>query len=306
MGFHAEVLADSISPDGVRLTTVVATFPRFILSEVNTHRTLSRNSASSRAIPTEKQIQRVLDDPFVPMTFNQRIKGMGVGDVLDPQYQTMARAEWLGARDSAVRHASFINDLNVDKSRVNRLLEPFLWHTAIISATEWSNFFALRDHPAAQPEFQEIARMMQVSIEESEPKQLNYGWWHLPLVSDLELRDLCAVRQNLLGDDDRDIVGFYKKISASRCARVSFDKHTEGESFEATIQRADRLLTAVPPHLSPFEHVARPLEPEDYGTYYHGCSPEEAYVGNFRGWVQMRKEIKDEDDARKIIDAAKV
>ena len=52
MAYHAEVLIDSVNPAGQRLTTFVLRFPRFVLSEFNTHRMFSRNASSSRAIPT--------------------------------------------------------------------------------------------------------------------------------------------------------------------------------------------------------------------------------------------------------------
>lgn len=276
MSFSTRILADSVSPADVRLTTFEVTFPRFILAEVNTHRMLSRNSASSRAIPTEQQIERVRKDPFIPITFNQRVKGMGVGDVLEDQER--CKKVWLTARDRAVDAAVVLNEIGVDKSRVNRLLEPFLWHTAIISATEWDNFFGLRDHPAAQPEFQLLAGMMRSAMVYSVPSRLNDGEWHLPLVTREE-------------QETWDVITC-KKLAASRCARVSFDKHTDSESIESTILRANRLMTSVPAHLSPFEHVALPAR-----SYRH-------FFGNFRGWVQMRKEIPNESNALAMIEAA--
>ena len=138
--YAVKILADSIAPSGVRLTTMEITFPRFILAEINTHRALSRNSASSRAIPTEKNIERALQSPFIP-EFNERVVGMGVGDVLPDAEQAHARNAWLAARNSAVAAARAL--LHVDKSRANRLLEPFMWQTAIVSATDWANFFRL-------------------------------------------------------------------------------------------------------------------------------------------------------------------
>lgn len=83
MGYEAKVLADSVSPAGVRLTTLEVTFPRFILAEVNTHRMLSRSSASSRAIPIEKRIKAVEEDPFVPEAFGRNRKGMQATEVLE-------------------------------------------------------------------------------------------------------------------------------------------------------------------------------------------------------------------------------
>jgi hypothetical protein len=60
MTHSTKILADSISPDGVRLTTLEVVMPRIVLAEFNTHRMLSRNSASSRAIPIEKMIRMVI------------------------------------------------------------------------------------------------------------------------------------------------------------------------------------------------------------------------------------------------------
>jgi hypothetical protein len=180
MAIKAEILADSISPAGVRLTTLLCEYPRFIHSELMTHRVFSRNAASSRAIPPEKQIQRIIDDPFVPV-FGSRVAGMGEGE-LDDLSQDAARRTWLLARDSAVDYAKVLNKLGTDKSRINRLLEPFSWITVIITATEWSNFFALRDHPAAQGEFQQLARAMREAMDVHTPRELRHGQWHLPLV----------------------------------------------------------------------------------------------------------------------------
>ena len=289
--YSARVLADSLSPDDVRLTTLEVTFPRFILAEINTHRMLSRNSASSRAIPTEKLIDRVRNAPFIPETFNKRVKGMSVGRALFDDEATQARIHWIAASEEAARYAERLMSLDVDKSRANRLLEPFLWHTAIISATEWDNFFALRDHPAAQPEMQIIARMMREVIEMSHPNLLDYGEWHLPLVYESDRRVL--------------EIEALKMVSASRCARVSFDKHTDDEPLAATIDRAQRLRESG--HFSPFEHVARPVDDHgaaggvpDYGMWNVEWTD---FVGNFRGWVQMRKEIPHEDNFARLINS---
>lgn len=267
MATSVDILADSISERGNRITTFVCTFPRFILSELNTHRMFSRNSASSRAIPPEKIIQRVLDDPFVPI-FGSRVKGMGEG-WLEEGKQARARDQWMAARDDAVRHAKALLVIDVDKSRINRLLEPFMWHTAIITATEWDNFFALRDHEAAQGEFQELAHMMRVARREHAPRLVQSGHWHLPLVT----------------VSPRGIEwGVAKKLCTSRCARVSFDKHTDTEPLEATMKRYDMLLESG--HLSPFEHAAVP------GV--------DRFYDNFFGWQSHRYEIPFQSDAGRM------
>jgi thymidylate synthase ThyX len=300
MQTSVEVLADSISPDNVRLTTLLCIYPRFIHSEMLRHRMFSHSVASSRAIPTEKNIQQVRNDPFVPTTFNKRVKGMGVGDPLEVSDQEEARNVWVDIAAESAFAAERLNEIGIDKSRANRLLEPFLYVTDIITATEWDNFFALRDHPAAQPEFQELAAMMKRQITWHIPEKLNYGQWHLPLVSDVELEHLCEARKTFFA---REAIENIKMISASRCARVSFDKHTEFETINNTLERAQRLIDSG--HLSPFEHVARPMEREDTGKVIGECSVAIAHLdfcGNFRGWVQMRKEIANEDNFALLVE----
>jgi Thymidylate synthase complementing protein len=277
--YHAKVLADSVTEDCRRLITIEITFPRFILAEVNTHRVFSRNSASSRAIPTERIIERVKTNPFIPETFNQRVKGMGVGDALDSHDQKYARRVWLEARTMAVEQAELLSELDVDKSRVNRLLEPFMWHTAIITSTEWDNFYALRYHPHAQPEFQYTAKLMLEAMRtsrarliedhqfEQDPEKATS--WHLPLVADSEI--------------EQDPMGNWKLVSAGRCARVSFDRHSEFEDPVVSKERAERLMENG--HLSPFEHQARPL-----------AGNEHSHKSNLVGWLQHRKQIPHEDN----------
>jgi hypothetical protein len=63
MGFGAKILADSFSQAGDRLTTFEITFPRIVLAEFNTHRVISRNSASSRAIPVTTMLRMLDADP---------------------------------------------------------------------------------------------------------------------------------------------------------------------------------------------------------------------------------------------------
>jgi len=72
----AKIVADSITPTGDRLTTLEVVFPRYILAEKNTHRMLSRNSASSRAIPYKKMVKEVLERPFIPYAFQEDHTGV--------------------------------------------------------------------------------------------------------------------------------------------------------------------------------------------------------------------------------------
>ena len=285
----ATILADSTGPHGVRLTTFELTFPRFILAELNTHRMLSRNSASSRAIPTEKRIEEVVLNPFVP-EFGARVKGMGVGATLEGAEQAAAQDEWLRASRDAVRAARQL--LRVDKSRANRLLEPFLWQTAIVSGTDWDNFFALRTHPAAQPEFRALALEMQRVHRIYEPVQLEWGEWHLPLVGIDGRANARQLGKSLTksGLDPRVDHEFYARVSAGRCARVSYDVHSSAESLDESAARWDSL--AENGHWSPAEHPARVPTEEEWADRLNW---HEGRWGNFRGWVQLRKHYDNEE-----------
>lgn len=265
----ARILADSISPDGVRLTTIEATFHRFVLAEMNTHRVFSRNSASSRAIPVEKMIGRVLRDPAIPVYWGKNQKGMSADEELSADQQEDARGCWIDASQEAVGYAQMLLDDGVHKQLANRLLEPFMWHTAIITATEWKNFFALRIDPNAQPEIRAVALEMADAIHQSEPQQLGYGHWHLPLIN----------------EDDWENKGDFDltKVSVGRCARVSYLTHEGKRDLQADVDLHDMLLTNG--HMSPFEHQATPAR-------YRS--------GNFNGWQQYRKTIANESDYSQV------
>lgn len=300
MGFEAKVLADSISPSGHRLTTLEVTFPRFILAEFNTHRVFSRNSASSRAIPVAKQLRRLLDDPYVPIEFGSNQPGMQAGPPLSGAARDAAEAEWLRARDDAVRHVlglmtspeivarhddlracldqaeeSLKNPpsewLNVHKQVANRLLEPFMWHTVIVSSTTWENFWNLRCHPDAQPEIRLIALKMREAVGVSKPAQMGLDEWHLPLIGDPD-REEAASHEELV------------KVSVGRCARVSYLTHAGTRDLSADVTLYERLLESG--HMSPMEHVARPMTPAELDAG--------EWSGNFQGWLAHRKQIAGE------------
>lgn len=287
MSYEAKIIADSISPDGVRLTTIQATFPRFILSELNTHRVLSRNSASSRAIPVEKRIAAIEADPFVPESFGRNQKGMQASETLDGRDAAAAYLCWSDAMQDALKHARRLSQLGVHKQLANRLLEPFAWHTAILTGTEWSNFFALRCHPDAQPEFRHVAEMMREAMLLSPPKPVPYGAWHLPLINDADIKEM----QHSVGEM---LMERWCKISVARCARVSYLTHDGRRDPQEDLKLYERLVASG--HLSPLEHVARPLEGTDLEGRVAEEGAENTFCGNFRGWKQYRKLVPGEEN----------
>lgn len=140
----AEVLAHSENEFNKEIMTMKITMPRIILAEFNTHRAFSRNSASSRAIPFEKMLESVLNNPFIPIAWQKDHKGMQGVEYASERDTEVAKSAWLVARNKAIDQAKHLNERGITKQLCNRLLQPFMWHTVIVTATEWENFFALR------------------------------------------------------------------------------------------------------------------------------------------------------------------
>ena len=144
----ATIVADSINEQGDRLTSVLVTMPRIILSEMNTHRMLSKNTSSSRAIPFKKMVEAVQNDPFIPIAWQKDHKGMQGTEYITSQDEIEPRRnDWLDARNDAVKRAKYLNEMGITKQLCNRLLEPFMWTTMLITGPKsgWENFFHLRN-----------------------------------------------------------------------------------------------------------------------------------------------------------------
>lgn len=287
----AKVLEDSMSPAGHRLTTMEVTFHRFVLSEFNTHRVFSRNSASSRAIPGRLQRERVLETPAMPVTWPSKARGMQGGEELPPELQSKAETDWKAAAKCAVQFAADLDELGVHKSVTNRLLEPFLMHTVIVTSTEWENFFGLRDNELAQPEIHVAAALMREVYDASTPLELEYGEWHLPLTF-VDNDDTNAIYR-YAHDHAKGWEDVAKKVSAARCARVSYLTHSGERSIDKDIELYERLTSADPPHASPLEHVATPCKEDPHvimgpTARGPGVKAYESHRGNFTGWDQLR------------------
>lgn len=275
-------------------------FHNFVGNGIIVHN--SRNSASSRAIPVDKIIKRIEENPFIPSYWGKNQSGMQANEELDQNGQVAAKIYWTKARDNALESAKYLRDIGVHKQIANRLLEPFMMHTVLVTATEWANFFALRCHPDAQPEIRKIALMMKDALNQSAPHELGYGNWHMPLVSNEETNEWCRLNDSNydnIFNKIADCVELFKKVSIGRSARVSYLTHDGKKDIEADIKLYERLKTSG--HLSPFEHVARPIDNNDLEedlTFVNQdeCSKKRSnkFIGNFRGWKQARKEITNE------------
>ena len=253
---EAKVVLDSISDAGARITTLQLKYPRFIHSEFLTHRVFSRNSSSSRAIPISKMIDQVRTDPAMPVEWGSNQPGMQAGEEVGDI--DGAELAWRFAAQEAANRAETLNCLGLHKQIVNRILDPYQWMHTIVTATEWANFFKLRDHAAAQPEIAALARSMRTAMQLSAPTLRTE---HLPYIKENEAQ-LPLATQHL--------------ISAARCARVSYLNHDgSNPDMQRDLELAIKLGQAG--HMSPFEHQARAFDSV--------CTTS----GNFRGWQQHRK-----------------
>lgn len=285
--YSAEILADSVSPSGIRITSIAVTFPRIILAEQNTHRVFSRNTASSRAIPVKTRCDMIEQNPFIPEVFGKNQKGMQAEQLLDAEANEEAAKIWREALQDALKHARRLSDIGVHKQYANRLTEPFAWVTQLVTSTEWDNYFALRCHPAAQPEIQVAANHMRDVIQkargEKAPKKLKIGEWHLPFAD---------------GNTSEE----YIKVSVARSAAISYEKHNVAKTLEEEAKKHDAMLSLG--HMSPFEHQAKVGTEEEilkYGRFFWqeglggGCFVADT-IGNFRTpWIQYRKMLPNEE-----------
>lgn len=280
MACDVKIIADSWNAEfGTRLTTFQLKYWRAIHSEVMTHRVFSRNASSSRAIPIAKMIDQVRHDPAGPIHWGKNIPGMQAREEVEDIES--ARWAWVVAATEAADRAEKMAGLGLHKQVVNRILEPFQYIHVVLTGTEFYNFFDLRAHHAAQPEIQELARKMKEQYDINEPVRVYHGDWHLPYI-----------HQEEKGVD----VDTLRKMSAARCARVSYMKHDgTNPSVEDDLELFNQLVTrpytdkrgtvygeGEPIHASPCEHQAM----------FIGCSKNRSnpFSGNFdQNWMQYRQ-----------------
>ena len=267
----AEIIADSLNEFGNRITTFVITFPRIILAEFNTHRMFSRNSASSRAIPFPKMVEAVQKNPFIPLKWMMDHKGMQGNQYFDQVRSDMCEHEWLKTRDMVIDQAEILNKgIGLTKQMANRLLEPWMYHTAIVTATEYENFFALRAEGGAEIHIQKLAEEMLYAMNESQPRQLRAGEWHIPYGDQIDETELSKVLPEFPPPDavykwraamDQAIL----KVATARCAQVSYTvigEDGKAMDYAKLIALHDRLAKAG--HWSPFEHCARSMRKSEF------------------------------------------
>lgn len=243
----AKVIADSINSKGQRITTLEIEYPRFILAELNTHKALEKNSSSSRAIPIMKMIEQIQSNMAVPLYWGKTQSGMQAGDELESSVLDAAKLAWEKSFYEKLGVVSYLHDsCRLHKQTVNRLLEPYQMMKTVITGTDWDNFFNLRIHPDAQPEFCMLAYKMYVAMQESKPTLLLAGDWHLPYVNacyevDPETCIRTGAMEYYTGQIGTDTLKWLtleeaQRVSSSCCAQTSYRKSDD------SLEKADKVF----------------------------------------------------------------
>lgn len=260
---EATIVADSVNAAGRRVTTFLLVYPRFLHSELLTHRAFGRNAASSRAIPVATMLRNVWNNPAIPYRWGRMKKGMQDGGPLPNSTTAACKALWLLARYPVMFAVWLLVKIGLHKQVANRLLEPWSHMTVVVTATEWKNFYRLRLHKDAQPEFRILAEKMLWEHVNSKPIKLGEDGWHLPFWRDEDD-----------GINNCTQVGVAVKRCTARCARTSYVNFYGKDSVEDDYRLHDDLMKNG--HWSPFEHCCQ-------------ASPEDRFFGHLRGFIPYRK-----------------
>lgn len=304
---QVEVILASRGANGAPpIYTIRLRYPRIIHGEIMTHRVFSRNARSSRAVPVKTMLLETTTIPFIPWHWGANQKGMQAGAECNepvllqayPNYYDFdtpvsRETAWLVARDKSVEVAEAMMNAGYHKQIPNRLLEPFSWIDTLITATDWANFLHLRDHKDAEPHLQDLARLVKQAIEEAEVQVLPEGAWHLPYVTQADLDAIPQYLRQPFGD-----IEFACRLSAARCARISYKPFDGDASYERELERYNQLVTSERVHASPLEHQAKvdTLAPVFLkGEYVGEDFAYKVLSGNLApGWIQFRKTVPGE------------
>lgn len=300
-GISAKVIqhSKSIYTDK-ELITFEIEFPRFILAELNTHCMLEKNSSSSRAVPIKTQCKLIEENPAMPVHWGMNQSGMVAEQELDELRIEAAKGVWIAAMKSAISHVLVLDQTSVHKQLANRVAEPWQRMKTVISGTELENFFYLRDHPSAQPEFAELAKVMLEAKKNSKPMYIANNEWHVPYVDRERIND--ELKYFSCGQELT--VEQALMVSASCAAQTSYRK--SDESLEKAKQVFERLNIGnpnEPAHASPTTHQGTPI---DYDHLYedmtdtwpagvsHMTRDKRLWSGKFQDFIQYRKLIPNE------------
>lgn len=252
------------------LWTFELVYPRYIHSEFMTHRVFSRNASSSRAIPVKRMLEQVRENTVIPPKVFMNQKGMVGETEADPVTTIAFHVLWEEAAENACKIAEMMERLGIHKQHINRILEPFQFIKVIVTATDWYNFFVLRLAPDAQPEIRELANAIYDEMNRYHNKAVGvleldkeHTVVSLPYITDEDIKEIGKEEYHLL-----------MKISAARCARVSYNNHDGSKpDIEKDLKLYGHLYDSK--HMSPMEHAC--IRDEDYRKN-----------ANLTGWKSLR------------------
>ena len=308
----AKVVADSISEQGDRITTLELEYNRFIHSELMTHRALSKNSSSSRAIPITKMLEQIESNMAIPLYWGKNKSGMQAVEEVSKFEEAKAVLNWGRSFNYTKDRVLDMIDLGLHKQVPNRLTEPFQMMKVVVTATDWDNFFNLRLHPDADPNICMLAYKMYQAMQGSKPVDLKEGEWHLPYIDKLLDENLNIISYGISYEDvtygtmHRTLTLEQAiKYSAASCASVSY--RTENMTLEKADKIFDMLIKAEVIHASPFEHLATPIGKcrdglgiervncLDVNTWQDGVThmrkDGKLCSGNLTGWISYRHKL---------------
>lgn len=302
------IQASQCATTGQRIDTLICEYPRAIHAQLMTHRVFSKNSSSTRAIPLQKAIEQVNDNP-AEYIWTQSQAGMQGKVITDPVQLMAAQEVFAQAMTDAIESAEILVDVHgIHKQNAGRLLEPFQNIKIVLTATEWENWDWLRDDPAAQGEIAELARKIKVAREEADVMELQPGEWHVPFV-ERERNPEGVMRYFTKSFEHTGTttlsVDAAKLISMSVCAQTSY--RNADYSLEKAIDMRGKLLDGEKVHASPSEHQAMAiLESDDkYPELLnwpegvtHMDRDGEFWSGNFKNFIQHRQLLPGHDKAK--------
>jgi thymidylate synthase ThyX len=280
MSIEAKIIEDSVNDKDQRLTTFVLRYPRFIHSEFMTHRMISKNASSSRAIPVNKILASIEEDIARPIHWGQNQKGMQAQNEVDDETAAKALALWDEAAKSSIEYARKMAELGVHKQVVNRITEPFSHISVVATATDWANFFYLRYHPDAQPEIRELGKKMYKCYRTNQPRLVKtFEAYDEQTEVDFEVTKNAHLPFVPLDEREMPFTDALA-MSQARCARTSYNNHDGTSSNIEKDKVLAKDLSSVG-HFSPFEHQGLSIShslPKFKGNFNH----------NF-DWIQIRK-----------------
>jgi hypothetical protein len=236
--------------------SVSSDYHNFLANGIVVHNCFSRNASSSRAVPVEKTIQNILNEPWKPLHVYKNCRGMQGKELMsDDEYDSFCE-HWDDAKRQAIEVARKMIKEGFHKQHINRILEPFTKIKVIVTATEWDNFFKLRLARDADPEIQDLAKAIKLAMDNAaEYIYVNaLGGCTLPYVN---IDEITAI-------EDRRML---KLISAARCARVSYINHDgSAPDILKDLKLAKNLIESG--HMTPFEHQCRSIFEGD-AFYYN-------------------------------------